>query len=72
MENDILFDFLQELCAAYFTSGNDIYVDLVPDVMDAAHFLLEADLIVYHKYDKTKVRLIDLYTICVSYFQIIW
>ncbi|XP_046742608.1 uncharacterized protein LOC124409198 [Diprion similis] len=68
-DNDHVKNFLAELCSAYFSSGDDIYVDLLPEVTDAANFLLEADLIVRHRYDENKVRLVDLYVIS-NYFHL--
>ncbi|XP_046615169.1 uncharacterized protein LOC124302740 [Neodiprion virginianus] len=68
-DNDHVKNFLAELCSAYFSSGDNVYVDLLPEVADAANFLLEADLIVRHRYDENKVRLIDLYVI-LNYFHL--
>lgn len=61
IESDVLF--FQDLCAAYFDEGNDMYVELTPEYVDAGNFLLEAGLITHHPYDKERVRLVDLWSI---------
>lgn len=50
----------QELTTSYTKGGNDLYVDVTPETLDFVNFLLEADIIMYHRNDKTKVRLMDM------------
>lgn len=50
----------QELTTSYTRGGNDLYVDVTPETLDFVNFLLEADIIMYHRNDKTKVRLMDM------------
>jgi len=51
---------LQALTSAYMKGGDDIYVDVTPNVLNYINFLLEADIIQYHRNDKAKIRMIEL------------
>ncbi|XP_068985680.1 uncharacterized protein [Bombus flavifrons] len=59
-ENQNFKEFLGELTTSYTRGGNDLYVDVTPETLDFVNFLLEADIIMYHRNDKTKVRLMDM------------
>lgn len=50
----------QALTSAYMKGGDEVYVNVTPNVLDCVNFLLEADIIQYHRNDKTKVRMIEL------------
>ena len=50
----------QELISSYSKGGNDLYVDVTPETLDFVNFLIEADIAVYHRNDKTKVKLMDM------------
>ncbi|CAD1475617.1 unnamed protein product [Heterotrigona itama] len=49
-----------ELISSYTKGGNDLYVDVTPEILDFVNFLIEADIAVYHRNDKTKVKLMDM------------
>ena len=59
-ENQEFADFFALLTSAYRRGGNDLYVDITPDVFDFVNFLVEADIAVFHRNDKSKVRLMDM------------
>ncbi|XP_076683860.1 uncharacterized protein LOC143376941 [Andrena cerasifolii] len=59
-ENQDFKDFLASLTSAYRKGGNDLYVDVTPNVFDFVNFLVEADIAVLHRNDKSKVRLMDM------------
>ena len=59
-ENQEFKDFLHELTSAYTRGGNELYLDVTPDVCEFVNFLIEADIAVLHRNDKTKVRLMDM------------
>lgn len=40
--------------------GDDVYVNITPEVLDCVNFLLETDIVQYHRNDKTKVRMTEL------------
>lgn len=40
--------------------GDEVYVDVPPELADCVNFLIEADIAVYHRNDKTIIRLMDL------------
>lgn len=40
--------------------GNEVYIDVDPAAVDCVHFLIDADVAVYHRNDKNKIRLVDL------------
>lgn len=40
--------------------GDDVYVDVTPDVSDYVNFLIEANIVQYHRNDKTKIRMTEL------------
>ncbi|XP_011881269.1 PREDICTED: uncharacterized protein LOC105569422 [Vollenhovia emeryi] len=58
--NEGLKEFLATLTSAYTKGGDNVYVDVTPDVVSYINFLLEADLIQYHPNDKNKVRMTEL------------
>ena len=58
--NQVFKEFLASLTSAYTHGGNELYLDVTPDVFDFVNFLIEADIAVHHRNDKTKVRLMDM------------
>jgi len=40
--------------------GDDVYIDVMPNVLTYINFLLEADIIQYHPNDKTRIRMIEI------------
>ncbi|XP_012527437.1 uncharacterized protein LOC105831678 [Monomorium pharaonis] len=58
--NDDFKDLLAALSSAYMKGGDDIYVDVTPNILNYVYFLLEADIIQYHRNDKTKIRMTEL------------
>ncbi|XP_012217140.1 uncharacterized protein [Linepithema humile] len=59
-KNVDLNDLLATLTAAYSKGGDDVYIDVTPDVLEFVHYLLEANIIQYHRNDKTKIKMIEL------------
>ncbi|XP_053983929.1 uncharacterized protein LOC128879104 [Hylaeus volcanicus] len=59
-ENEDLIEFLAALTTSYIKGGDDAYIDVTQQVLDFTTFLIEADIIVYHRNDKSKVKLIDM------------
>ncbi|KAF7391625.1 hypothetical protein HZH68_011168 [Vespula germanica] len=59
-ENDQFSDLLSTLVSAYTKGGDDIYVDVIPETLDAVKFLVEADIIAYHPNDKNKIKMVEL------------
>ncbi|XP_011686220.1 PREDICTED: uncharacterized protein LOC105448987 [Wasmannia auropunctata] len=53
-------ELLAALTTAYMKGGDDIYVDVMPNTLKYVNFLLEADIIQYHRNDKTKIRMTEL------------
>lgn len=53
-------ELLSALTSAYMKGGDDVYVNVTPDVLDYVNFLLEADIVQYHRNDKTKIRMTEL------------
>ncbi|TGZ47741.1 uncharacterized protein [Temnothorax longispinosus] len=53
-------ELLAALTSAYMKGGDDIYVDVTPNVVNYINFLLEADIIQYHRNDRTKIRMTEL------------
>ncbi|XP_043505063.1 uncharacterized protein LOC122526024 [Polistes fuscatus] len=51
---------LSELVVAYTKGGDDIYVDMTPEILDCAKFLVEADIAMYHPNDTNKIKMIEL------------
>ncbi|XP_011172002.1 uncharacterized protein LOC105204573 [Solenopsis invicta] len=58
--NDSFKDFLAALTSAYMKGGDDSYVDVTPNIFNYINFLLEADMVQYHRNDKTKIRMTEL------------
>ncbi|KYN32792.1 hypothetical protein ALC56_12857, partial [Trachymyrmex septentrionalis] len=58
--NDDFQKLLMALTKAYMKGGDDVYVDVTPNVLTYINFLLEADIIQYHPNDKTKIRMIEI------------
>ncbi|CAK9803355.1 hypothetical protein ANTQUA_LOCUS3683 [Anthophora quadrimaculata] len=52
--------FLEDLTSAYAKGGDDLYVDVTPTHLEFVHFLIAADIVMYHRNDKSKVRLMDM------------
>ncbi|KOC67744.1 hypothetical protein WH47_11145 [Habropoda laboriosa] len=52
--------FLEDLTCAYTKGGDDLYVNITPQHLVFVHFLIEADIVMYHRNDKSKVRLMDM------------
>lgn len=50
----------QALTSAYMKGGDDVYVNVTPQILNYVNFLLEADIVQYHRNDKTKVRMTEL------------
>lgn len=40
--------------------GDDTYIDVIPDVSYYVNFLIENDIIQYHRNNKTKIRMTEL------------
>lgn len=59
-ENDQFSDLLSTLVSAYTKGGDDIYVDVIPETLDAVKFLVEADIIAYHPNDKNRIKMVEL------------
>ncbi|OAD61991.1 hypothetical protein WN48_06761 [Eufriesea mexicana] len=53
-------DFLAKLTSSYTKGGDNMYVQVNPNVLEFVNFLIEADIIMYHRNDKSKVRLMDM------------
>lgn len=53
-------ELLAALTSAYMKGGDDIYVDVTPNILSYINFLLEADIVQYHRNDRTKVRMTEL------------
>nr|XP_034184884.1 uncharacterized protein LOC117606493 [Osmia lignaria] len=51
--------FLADLVLSYSKGGNELYVDVTPDVLYFVNFLIGANIAVYHRNDKNKVRLTE-------------
>lgn len=54
-------NYLGDLVTGYVKGGDDVYVDVTPDVLDFVNFLIEADIAVHHRNDKSKVKLTDIF-----------
>lgn len=50
----------QNLTSAYTKGGDEMYISITPETLVFMNFLLEAGIIMYHRNDKTKVRLMDM------------
>ncbi|XP_033327281.1 uncharacterized protein LOC117220924 [Megalopta genalis] len=59
-ENQEIRQFLSLLTISYTKGGDDVYVDMTPDVIDFANFLIEADIATKHRNDSNKIRLMDM------------
>ncbi|KOX74565.1 hypothetical protein WN51_00520 [Melipona quadrifasciata] len=59
-KNDNFRNFLADLISSYSKGGNDLYVNVTPEILHFVNFLIEADIAVYHRNDKTKVRLMNM------------
>lgn len=51
---------LQNLTQAYTRGGDDVYIEVGPENLIFAKFLVEADIAVYHRNDKSKIKMQDL------------
>lgn len=40
--------------------GDDVYVNVTPDISNCVQFLVGADIVQYHRNDKTKVKMAEL------------
>ncbi|KMQ87550.1 hypothetical protein RF55_13132 [Lasius niger] len=59
-DNEGFKELLAALTSAYMKGGDDVYVDVTPDVSDYINFLIEANIVQYHRNDKTKIRMTEL------------
>ncbi|XP_015601061.1 uncharacterized protein LOC107270503 [Cephus cinctus] len=59
-DNEEFLEMLACLAAAYTRGGDDLYINIFPETLQYAKFLVEADIAVYHRNDKSKIRLTDL------------
>ncbi|XP_012342651.1 uncharacterized protein LOC100869070 isoform X2 [Apis florea] len=59
-ENQHFKDCLGNLTSAYTKGGDEMYISITPETLVFMNFLLEAGIIMYHRNDKTKVRLMDM------------
>ncbi|XP_012270690.1 uncharacterized protein LOC105694519 [Orussus abietinus] len=58
--NEDFKDLLGALTTAYTNGGDDIYIDLIPETLLCATFLIEGDIAVYHPNDTNKIKLAQL------------
>ncbi|KAG7212699.1 hypothetical protein KM043_012974 [Ampulex compressa] len=58
--NDGFKELLANLTSAYIKGGDDIYVDINPEVLSYVKYLIEADIVIYHRNDKSKIRMADM------------
>ncbi|XP_012135859.1 uncharacterized protein LOC100883389 isoform X2 [Megachile rotundata] len=54
-------NYLGDLVLGYVKGGDDVYVDVTSEVLDFVNFLIEADIATYHRNDKSKVKLTDIF-----------
>jgi len=40
--------------------GDDVYINVEPNVLQYVNFLVEADLVQYHRNDRTRIRVTEL------------
>ncbi|XP_011146565.1 uncharacterized protein LOC105187448 isoform X2 [Harpegnathos saltator] len=59
-DNNKFKEFLATLTSAYMKGGDDVYVNVTPEILDCVNFLLEADIVQYHRNDKNKVKMTEL------------
>ncbi|KAM0728876.1 hypothetical protein ACS0PU_004230 [Formica fusca] len=59
-DNDGFKELLAALTSAYMKGGDDIYVNVTPDISFYVNFLIENDIVQYHRNDKTKIRMTEL------------
>ncbi|XP_029178772.1 uncharacterized protein LOC114946451 isoform X2 [Nylanderia fulva] len=59
-DNESFKELLAALTSAYMKGGDDVYVNVSPDVLDHVNFLVENDIVQYHRNDKTKIRMTEL------------
>ncbi|KAL6261221.1 hypothetical protein P5V15_008746 [Pogonomyrmex californicus] len=59
-DNDGFKELLAALTSAYMKGGDDMYIDVTPNALNYINFLLEADIIQYHRNDKTKIKMTEL------------
>ncbi|XP_070157630.1 uncharacterized protein PF3D7_1120000 [Polyergus mexicanus] len=59
-DNDGFKELLAALTSAYMKGGDDIYVNVTPDIWFYVNFLIENDIVQYHRNDKTKIRMTEL------------
>ncbi|XP_011633678.1 uncharacterized protein LOC105424891 [Pogonomyrmex barbatus] len=59
-DNDGFKELLAALTSAYMKGGDDMYIDVTPNTLNYINFLLEADIIQYHRNDKTKIKMTEL------------
>ncbi|XP_011305344.1 uncharacterized protein [Fopius arisanus] len=60
MNNENFQNVLADLTSSHIKGGNEVYIDVDPQSVDCVHFLIDADIAVYHRNDNHKVRLMDL------------
>ncbi|XP_034952477.1 uncharacterized protein [Chelonus insularis] len=59
-DNDGFNELLAKLTKAHAKGGDNVYIDVDPYFLDCIEFLIEADIVTYHRNDKNKIRLMDL------------
>jgi len=59
-DNDQFHELIGALTRAYMAGGDDVYIDIKPDELNFAKFLVEADIAMYHRNDKSKIKMMDL------------
>ncbi|XP_072762062.1 uncharacterized protein [Anoplolepis gracilipes] len=58
--NEAFKELLAALTSAYMKGGDDIYINVTPDVSYYVNFLIENDIVQYHRNDKTRIRMTEL------------
>lgn len=51
---------LAALTSGYLKGGDDVYVDVTPDDLEFVYYLLEANIVQYHRNDRTKIRMTEM------------
>ncbi|EFN63009.1 hypothetical protein EAG_03095 [Camponotus floridanus] len=59
-DNEGFKELLAALTSAYMKGGDDVYVDVIPDVLYYVNFLIENDIVQYHRNNKTRIRMTEL------------
>lgn len=40
--------------------GDNVYIDVTPDILEFVYYLLEANIVQYHRNDRTKIRMSEM------------